>query len=214
MLEQFLNGISSGAVTPQTNYTDIIQQLEQALITDVKRTQLLMQQGVISQEKGQYLIAGLVDKFKEIDLCKKVIPVFSSSGIETEQAVSANTENPLDVFTKENPDFFTTGGRGDVLEYLKGLNVDKDEISKIAQIVEKLEQSAVDGYLKKSAHDKTLNDENEIAKSKLNSYAQNATSDNKTGKVFTRAEIGAMSGEEFARNEKQIMEQVRQGLIK
>ena len=33
-------------------------------------------------------------------------------------------------------------------------------------------------------------------------------------KVFTREDIGRMSGEEFAKNEKLIMEQVKQGLIK
>jgi hypothetical protein len=92
--------------------------------------------------------------------------------------------------------------------------VDKDEISKIAKLVEKLEASAIDSYLKKSAHEKSLNDENSAAKSKLTSYAQNATTDSNNNRIFTREEIGKMSGDEFAKNEKLIMEQVRQGFIK
>jgi hypothetical protein len=92
--------------------------------------------------------------------------------------------------------------------------MDKDEISKIAKMIETLENSAIDGYLKKSAHDKTLNDENTAAKSKLTSYAQNSAIDGNNNKVFTREEIGKMSGDEFVKNEKLIMEQVRQGLIK
>ena len=92
--------------------------------------------------------------------------------------------------------------------------MDKDEISKIAKMIEALENSAIEGYLKQSAHDKTINDENLAAKSKLTSYAQNASLDSNNNKVFTREEIGKMSGDEFVKNEKLIMEQVRQGLIK
>ena len=92
--------------------------------------------------------------------------------------------------------------------------MDKDEISKIAKIVEGLETSAVDGYLKKSAHEKSLNDENAVAKSKLTSYAQNAPKDATNGRIFTREDIGRMTVDEFAKNEKLIMDQVKQGLIK
>ena len=90
----------------------------------------------------------------------------------------------------------------------------EDEISKIAQIVEKLENSAVDGYLRKSAHEKSLNDENLAAKSKLTSYAQNAQGNSNFDRIFTREDIGNMSGDEFTKNEKLIMDQVKQGLIK
>ena len=92
--------------------------------------------------------------------------------------------------------------------------MDKDEILRIASLVEALENSAIDKYLKKSAHDKSLNDENELAKRKLTAYAQNSPANSKNNRIFTREEIGKMSGEEFAKNEKLIMDQVKQGLIK
>ena len=44
--------------------------------------------------------------------------------------------------------------------------------------------------------------------------AQNNTSDGIKNLVFTREQIGKMSGAEFARNEKTIMDQLRKGLIK
>ena len=134
--------------------------------------------------------------------------------VQNVPAQAAPVQNPMDLFNQERPGFFEADGRGDVLDYIKGLDMDKDEIVKIAQLVEGLENSAVDKYLKKSEYEKSLNDENLRAKSKLTSYAQNASSDNKMTKVFTREEIGRMSGEEFAKNEKLIMEQVKQGLIK
>ena len=120
----------------------------------------------------------------------------------------------MELFIQEHPDFFKKGARASVLDYIKDLDMDKDEISKIAKIVEGLETSAVDGYLKKSAHEKSLNDENAVAKSKLTSYAQNAPKDAANGRIFTREDIGRMTVDEFAKNEKLIMDQVKQGLIK
>ena len=93
-------------------------------------------------------------------------------------------------------------------------NEAKDEIAKIAKLAENLEKSAVESYLKQTAHDKSLNDENTVAKSKLTSYAQNAPADSKYARIFTREDIGKMSGDEYTKNEKLIMEQVKQGLVK
>ena len=42
--------------------------------------------------------------------------------------------------------------------------VDKDEIETISKIVEKIENCAIQKYLKQQSHDKALNDENENAK--------------------------------------------------
>ena len=61
--------------------------------------------------------------------------------------------NPMDLFNQERPGFFDAEGRGDVLNYIKGFDMDKDEILRIAQLVEGLENSAVDKYLKKSAYE-------------------------------------------------------------
>ena len=77
-----------------------------------------------------------------------------------------------------------------------------------------MEQSAIDGYLQKQAHEKSINDENKAAKEKLRANAQNSNAADANAKVFTREQIGRMSGAEFARNEKAIMEQLRNGLIR
>lgn len=213
MLNQPLNGISPQAVTPQINYVDVVQQLEQALNTDAQRLQLLIQQGVITQQQGLYLMNNLAETQKKLDLCKQSIPMAQDVELSVQDSQQPFL-NPLELFSQENPGFFDKDGRSDLLDYLKNLDVDKDEISKIAKLVEKLETSAVEGYLKKSAHEKSLNDENSAAKSKLTSYAQNAVNDSNNNRIFTREEIGKMSGDEFAKNEKLIMEQVRQGFIK
>ena len=198
MQNQKFNGISSFAVTPQINYQNILGQLLTALAVNAQKEQLVKQLG--NNEQIQQLISA-----------------FNETNKQNNNAVSdANTPavNPFDLFNQENPGFFEKSARGDVLNYIKDLDMDKDEISKIAKMIEALENSAIEGYLKQSAHDKTINDENLAAKSKLTSYAQNASLDSNNNKVFTREEIGKMSGDEFVKNEKLIMEQVRQGLIK
>ena len=148
---------------------------------------------------------------------KKVYPhdgkVKKAKKGEVQKKTKEPEQNPFDLFNQEKPDFFNKSGRTEVFNYIKNLDVDKDEISKIAEMVEIIEKTAVENYLKQSAHDKTLNDENNTAKSKLTSYAQNASYDG-NNRVFTREDIGKMSGEEFAKNEKLILEQVKQGLIK
>ena len=208
-------GISSPAsyqgANPSLDYTDVIKQLEDALRCDAQRVQLLMQQGTISTSQGQYLMTQLARKFNEINMCKNSVPMQNATA---QNLPPQTSENPMEMFMQEHPDFFKKGARGTVLDYIKDLNMNKDEISKIAQIVEGLETSAIEGYLKQSAHEKSLNDENAIAKSKLTSYAQNASKDATTGRIFTREDIGRMTVDEFAKNEKLIMDQVKQGLIK
>lgn len=213
--QQLPNGISLPAVSPQANptlgYKDIYYQLEQAIGADVQNVNSLVAQGVITQEQGQNLLAQLFSKAQSINAHKNA----QQKHILNQQAVALQPDqNPMELFNQERPGFFDTEGRGDVLNYIKGFDMDKDEILRVAQLVEGLENSAVDKYLKKTTYEKSLNDENTRAKSKLTSYAQNASSDTRLGKVFTREEIGRMSGEEFAKNEKLIMEQVKQGLIK
>lgn len=207
------NNIPSSAVTPQMNYTDIVSQLEQAIATDTLRLQTMLQQGVITKQQGQYLMAQLAKRANEINMCKNSVPFPNQAQTQQPQA-QQNQMSPLETFTAQNPDFFNAGGRSAVLDYIKNYNLDKDEISQVAKIVEQLENSAVDSYLKKSAHEKSLNDENSAAKSKLNAYAQNSTGNSNMNRIFTREDIGKMTSEEFTKNEKLIMDQVKQGLIK
>ena len=80
--------------------------------------------------------------------------------------------------------------------------------------VEKLEKSAIEKYLQQQAHEKSLNDENEAAKQRLQANAQNQMFTDDNSRIFTREQIGKMSGAEFAKNEQAIMEQLRKGLIR
>lgn len=120
-------------------------------------------------------------------------------------------------FDKENPDFFTSDGRKEVLDYLKSesVSVDKDDLQKISQMVENIEKNAIDRYLKQSAYEKNLLDSNELAKQKLTANAQNSSfQDKNLTRTFTREQIGKMSGAEFVKYEPLIMEQLRKGLIR
>lgn len=213
--EQVKNGVSSVAtssnLSPDVSYKDIFYQLEQAIGADVQNVKNLVAQNVITKQQGQYLLAQLGQKAQSINTYRNAQ---AANLKQTAQLPKEMPQNPMDVFNKEHPGFFEANGRGAVLEYIKDLGMDKDEILRIAQLVEGLENSAVDKYLKKSAYEKSLNDENVLAKSKLTSYAQNSSSDKNTNRIFTREEIGNMSGEEFTKNEKSIMEQLKQGLIK
>ena len=197
MQNQQFNGISSSAVTPQINYQNILGQLLAALAVNAQKEQSVQQ-------------------FSNNEQIQQLISALNETNNQKNAVSDAQTPvlNPLDLFNKENPGFFDKSARSDVLNYIRNFDMDKDEIAKIAKMIETLENSAIEGYLKQSAHDKTLNDENSAAKSKLTSYAQNAILDGNNNKVFTREEIGKMSGDEFVKNEKLIMEQVRQGLIK
>lgn len=214
------NIISSHAVSPDSEanmgYKDIFYQLEQLIGADVSRVQELVQNNVITQEQGQYLYNQLLGKAKIINEYKLAQMQNVQPAQTTEEPVEEDAiqENPMDLFNKERPGFFETAGRKDILDYIKDFDMDKDEILKIAQMVEALEHSAIDNYLKKTEYEKSLNDENAIAKSRLSAYAQNPAVDGNIAKVFTREEIGKMSGKEFARNEEAIMTQLKKGLIK
>lgn len=217
MLNQPNQGISSPADYPQVNpkeYKDIYYELEQMLGADVERVNNMVQQGVVSSQQGAYLLSHLQAKAHQINNFKQLEQI---NNIKSQALVQRNlpiSEDAMTLFNNERPGFFDKAGRGDVLNYIKGFDMDKDEILRIAQLVENLEKSAVEGYLKKSEYEKSLNDENALAKSKLTAYAQNSNSDGNYSKIFTREEIGNMSGEEFARNEKAIMQQLKQGMIK
>ena len=207
MLNQNLNGISPSAVTPQITTDDIVQHLMQSLASDAQMIPMLIQQGKVTQEQGQYLIKQIENKENLLQMFKQPLSLSSEPQVQPEA-------NSLEMFSKENPEFFQNDRRAELLNYLKDVDVDKDEIAKIAKLAENLEKAAIDSYLKQSAHDKSLNDENSVAKSRLTSYAQQAPVDSKYARIFTREDLGKMSGEEFTKNEKLIMEQVKQGLIK
>lgn len=176
------------------------------LLDDVAKINDLVKLNVLHPQQGQYYVS---------QLAKSIMGRLEQ---EPNQATYVhNSSFAFEEFDKEKPDFFKTEGRSDILTYLQNSNfiVDKDEINKISQMVENLEKSAINRYLKQQAHEKNLSDENEVAKRKLTANAQNTSSFSaaKNG-IFTREQIGRMSGAEFTKNEPLIMEQLKKGLIK
>ena len=166
----------------------------------IKQIEELVQNCIMTQEQGLNLMNFVTNKAFE--------KYTNNSQIPQEQEVVPQV--------KETPEFFNREGRSDVFDYLKAANADfdDDEISKISSLVEKIEKSAVDRYIRELEHEKTLSLENEAAKQRLRANAQNSNSDGSKNLVFTRAQIGKMSGAEFARQERAIMEQLKKGLIR
>ena len=182
---------------------------KQKAVSDIKLIENLVQAGVMTQEQGQNLMNYVTQKaFEKYTLSKQNVqnPVPAQAPQNSQNFLSANVM----------PEFFNREGRLDVFDYLKNSNADfdQDEISKISALVEKLEDSAIARYLREKEHEKTLNSENEAAKQKLRAYAQNSASDGNKNLVFTREQIGKMSGAEFAKYERMIMDQLKKGLIK
>lgn len=168
-------------------------------VNDVKTIQNLMRLGVMPQKQGQ-------------DLMEYV----AQMAFEKYMGSLYPEQQPEKSWPDSTPDFFNRSGRLEVYDYLKnsGTDFDGDEISKISGFIEKIEDSAVQRYLEKQEHEKALNNENEAAKQRLRANAQNNMSDGLKNLVFTREQIGKMSGAEFAKHERAIMDQLKKGLIK
>ena len=196
------------------NNINVMAEIEKALENEFMTVQNLLKKGIITSEQGRCLILNLANTGNEIKKYKDSINLAQNNASIENSNNEISEENYLDLFNKENPDFFSGDGRTAVLNYIKDLKMDKDEINKIAEIVKGLESCAIDNYLKKTAHEKSLNDENLAARSKLTAYAQTANSGNTLDRIFTRDDIGKMSGDEFNKAEKIILEQVKKGLVK
>jgi len=166
--------------------------VKQAAAGEILKIQNLMRAGVIDPLKGQTLANHVIQRAYEM--------------VTTQQGAMPPAENDA---------FFRYGARSEVLDYLKKSGVvNKDEISRITGLVERIEKSAVENYLRKTRYEKTLNDENKTAKQKLRANAQKMSTSGNTRGVFTREQIGNMSGAEFAKHERAIMEQLRKGQIR
>lgn len=192
-----MNNIPSEAVSQNTTGEQTLDSIKQTAVQNVKSIENLVNSGALTQEQGQNLMNYVTQKAFEM-------------------YTSAQNPEPVGNVLANMPEFFNKDGRTDVFDYLKNSNVDfdEDEISKISSLVEKLENSAVERYLRELEHEKTLNSENETAKQKLRANAQNAFANGAENLVFTREQIGKMSGAEFAKHERAIMDQLRKGLIK
>ena len=188
-----------------------LQSIKQTVLKDIQVIENLVQTGAMTQEQGQNLMNYVTKKaFEKYTLSQQN----SQNPVNMMQQAPSAVQNvpAADVV----PEFFNRDGRLDVFDYLKNSNAafDQDELSKISALVEKIENTAIERYLREKNHEKTLNSENEAAKQKLRAYAQNSAYDGNKNLVFTREKIGKMSGAEFAKYERMIMDQLRKGLIK
>ena len=197
---------AQGVQQPLNNNAEAIKQMA---VNDLKTIKNLVQTGVMTQEQGQNLMNYVTQKaFEKYTL--------SQQNGQTQSIVQPASQMTQQMQTDVPPDFFNKDGRIEVYDYLRNSNTafDEDELSKISTLVEKIENTAVERYLRELQHEKTLNSENETAKQRLRANAQNSVSDGLKNLVFTREQIGKMSGAEFAKHERAIMDQLKKGLIK
>lgn len=174
---------------------------------NLKDLQTVLNSGLISPQQGQNLLNHIIQEALNMNVQNM------QAGFATQ---TFEKKDVFQDFTNEKSKFFESAGRSDVLNYLKSNNisVDKDELSKISKLVELVENSAVERYIQKVAHEQNLEKSNLQAKQKLQANAQNTKSESKNLAPFTREQIGKMTSAEFLKNEALIMEQVKKGLIK
>ena len=110
----------------------------------------------------------------------------------------------------------TTQVNNKYVDYVKnsGIQLNDADCAKLSGMMEVVASKAVEKFQQKLQHNATLISENDSAKKKLNSYAQNSNCEINMARRFTREEIGKMTRAEFDANEKQIMEQLSKGMIK
>lgn len=193
-------------------------QIEKAISEDFSKIQELMKAKLINSVQGQNLKKQVLQKaFDKLVQTEKIKRALSPALIQNEQENKViNKKATFDEFSKNNPDFFTSEGRKEVLGYLNSNDViiGKDELNKISEIIRVVEKAAIDRYIQKAAHEKNLRNSNESAKQRLTANAQKSSLSGNFSKTFTREQIGKMSSTEFAKYEAQIMEQLKKGLIR
>ena len=191
-------------------------QVENDIAQDLDKIKKLMQLGLINSNQGQNLQKQVLQKaFDNLVQAEKIKRTLSPASQTNEQVSSTNKDEIFEEFSKSNPDFFTSDGRKEVLNYLKSgdVIVGKDELSKISDIIRTVEKAAIERYLQKVTYEKTLKNSNETAKQRLTANAQQSGFNGNFSRTFTREQIGKMSSAEFVKYESSIMEQLKKGLI-
>lgn len=194
-------------------------EVERELVQNFDKIQKFVQAGIIDSAQGQNLKSQVLKKvFDELVQAEKIKRAqFAVTSQKTyERASQASKAEVFDSFSNDNPDFLNSEGRKEVFGYLKSSNAvfSRDELNKISDIVRIVEKNAIDRYLSKAAHEKTLTDSNTSAKQKLFANAQKSVSGVNFSRTFTREQIGKMSAAEFTKYETVIMEQLKKGRIK
>jgi len=198
----------------------VSSKIGKALSNDFNQIQNMIKGGLINSEQGQNLKQKVLKKAFDMLVQSEKIKRNQSSAktinkIEKSYVNQTNQGDAIENFSQNNPNFFSTEGRKEVLNYLKSGNVNlgKDELNQISNIVRVVEKAAIDGYLQKVAHEKTLRTSNQSAKQRLTANAQKSAYGENLSRTFNREQIGKMSSAEFAKYEPAIMDQLKKGLI-
>lgn len=206
-------------IQKKDNNQDIQETQNESVLNQKKQVEGLITQDFLKIQK--FVNAGLINSEEGQNLKKQVLKKAFDMLVQSEkkkraELLSTTKNNVFDEFSKSNPDFFNSDGRKEVLAYLKSsdANVGKDELNKISEIIRIVEKTAIDRYLNKVNHEKTLRDSNEAAKQRLTANAQKTNFNSNLTRTFTREQIGKMSSAEFAKYESTIMEQLKKGRIK
>ena len=173
---------------------------------NLKNLQIVLTSGLINPQQGQNLLNHIIQEALNMNV----------QNMREDSTTQISDKESSNGFTSSEAKFFDIAGRNEVINYLKSGNVsvDKDELSRIAKLVETIENSAVERYIQKVAHEQNLEKSNLQAKQKLQANAQNTQSECKNLAPFTREQIGKMTSAEFLKNEALIMSQLKKGLIK
>lgn len=196
------------------------KEVEKAISQDFIKIQKLIKEGLISSAQGQNLkkqvLKKAFDKLVQTEKVKRSLLAQNFQNINQSDQISNNKSDVFDEFSKNNPNFFDSNGRKEVLNYLKlgNVNLGRDELNNISNIIRTVEKAAIDKYLQKMAHEKTLRNSNETAKQRLTANAQKSVYSGNLSSTFTREQIGKMSSAEFAKYESAIMEQLKKGHIR
>lgn len=192
--------------------------LEIALSQDFDKIQKLIKAGLINSQQGQNLKKQVLKKaFDKLVQAEKIKRAGVQESRENNQIANpVNLKSTLDEFSQNNPNFFSSSGRQEVLNYLQsgGAGLELNELNKISNLIRTVEKSAIDRYLQKIAHEKTIRNSNENAKERLVANAQKSGVNNILPKSFTREQIGKMSPSEFNKYEASIMEALKKGQIR
>lgn len=173
---------------------------------NLNNLQIVLTSGLINPQQGQNLLNHIIQEALNMNV----------QNMREDLTTQISDKESSNGFTSSEAKFFDIAGRNEVINYLKSGNVsvDKDELSRIAKLVETIENSAVERYIQKVAHEQNLEKSNLQAKQKLQANAQNTKSECKNLAPFTREQIGKMTSAEFLKNEALIMNQLKKGLIK
>lgn len=195
--------------------TSIEEKLKNTIGENFNKIEKLIESGLINSAQGQNLkkqvLKKAFDKLVQTEKIKRSINALIAKNQQPQ--INPSDSNS---FSQSNPNFFSSDGRKEVLNYLESGNVNlgNDELNKISNLVRTVEKSAIERYLKKMTYEKALKESNEAAKQKLTANAQNSKGSKNLSRTFTREQIGQMSSKEFSKYESEIMAQLRKGQIK